>query len=170
MNREERIEKARRLAAAHAPPSEAEAQKRAARIYQRLSDVGASMAQRHVTAAEQAADTVYVSPEEASQAWERAIQIARLVTIKRAKRRDKITFGEVKWAVFEDLKMLIDDSLFADFVVAINQEADGVLLSSIIVHPEDGKPGEAFLAYATSLGFELPLGTLQRQVYEHFAT
>jgi len=128
------------------------------------------MAQRHVTAAEQSADAVYVRPEETSQAWERAIQIARLVTIKRAKRWDKITFGEVKWTVFEDLRMLIDDSLFADFVVAINQEADGVLLSSIIVHPDDGKPGEGFLAYATSLGFELPLATLQRQVYEHFAT
>jgi len=168
MNREERIEKARRRAAAHAPPPEAEAQRRADRIHQRLSDVGASQAQRHVTVAEQSANAVYVRPEE--EAWERAVQLARLVTIKRAKRRDKITYGEIKWAVFEDLKMLVDDSTFADIAIAVNQQSDGVLLSSIIVHSDNGKPGEGFVAYAQSLGFQLPLETLQRQVYDHFAT
>jgi hypothetical protein len=58
--------------------------------------------------------------------------------------------------------------MFATLMKAVNHESDGVLLSSIIVHQDDGKPGEGFLPYAKALGFDLPLETLQRQVWEHF--
>ena len=168
VNREERIEKARQMAAGNAPQREAVAQQRASRIAQRLANVGASQAQRHVTAAEQSGDAVYLEPDTKPQEWERAVELARLVTITRAKRRDTITHGEIKWAIFDELHMLVDHSMFADLMIAVNQESDGVLMSSIIVHQDDGKPGEGFLPYAREMGFDLPLETLQRQVYEHF--
>lgn len=168
MNREERIEKARRMAAENAPQREDEARKRANRLQQRLSDVGVSQAQRHVTAAEQSDNATYLGPVKTPQEWDQAVELARLITISRAKRRDTITHGEIKWAIFDELRMLVGHSMFPDLVVAVNHESDGVLLSSIIVHQDDGKPGEGFLPYAKDLGFDLPLEKLQRQVYEHF--
>jgi hypothetical protein len=168
MNREERIEKARQMAAENAPGREVDAQKRANRLHQRLSDVGAAQAQRHVTAAEQSDDAVYLGPVKTPKEWDQAVELARLVTISRAKRHDKITYAEIKWAIYDELRMLVDHSMFANLVIGVNHEPDGVLLSSIIVHQDDGKPGEGFLPYAKGLGFDLPLETLQRQVYEHF--
>lgn len=169
VNREERIEKARRMAAENAPQREADAKQQGSRIAQRLANVGASQAQRHVTAAEQSGDAEYLGPVKTPKEWDRAVEIARLVTITRAKRGDTITYGEIKWAIYDELQMLVGHSMFADLMVAVNQESDGVLLSSIIVHQDDGKPGEGFLPYARDMGFDLPLETLQRQVYEHFA-
>lgn len=168
VNREERIEKARRMAAERAPQRTDMAEKRAARLHQRLSDVGAAQAQRHVTAAEQAGNAAYLEPDMTPKEWDQAVELARLVTIRRAKRRDTITYGEIKWAIFDELRMLVGHSMFADLVASVNQESDGVLLSSIIVHQDDRKPGEGFLPYAREMGFDLPLETVQRQVYEHF--
>ena len=156
------------MAAEKTPQLGAEARKRANRIAQRLSTVGASQAQRHVTAAEQSGNAVYLGPVETPREWERAVELARLVTITRAKRRDTITYGEITWAIFDELRMLVGHSMFADLVEAVNEESDGVLLSSIIVHREDGKPGEGFMPYAGRMGFDLPVETLQRQVYQHF--
>ena len=168
VNREERIEKARRMAAENAPQREAMAQQQASQMSQRLSDVGVSQAQRHVTAAEQSGDAVYLGPVKTPREWGRAVELARLVTITRAKRRDTITYGEIRWAIFDELKMLVGHSMFADLVIAVNHGSDGVLLSSIIVHQDDRKPGEGFLPYARDLGFDSPLETLQRHVYERF--
>jgi hypothetical protein len=168
VNREERIEKARQMAAERAPHREVEVQKRANRLQQRLADVGAAQAQRHVTAAEQSGNAVYLEPVKTPREWANAVELARLVTITRAKRRDRITYGEIKWAIFDGLRMLVGHSMFATLMEAVNHESDGVLLSSIIVHQDDGKPGEGFLPYAKGLGFDLPLETLQRQVWEHF--
>jgi hypothetical protein len=168
VNREERIERARQMAAERAPQREVQVQQRANRLQQRLSDVGASQAQRHVTAAEQSGNAVYLGPVKTPREWDNAVELARLVTFTRAKRRDKITYGEIKWAIFDELRMLVDPSMFANLMEAVNHESDGVLLSSIIVHQDDGKPGEGFLPYAKGLGFDQPLETLQRLVYEHF--
>ena len=157
------------MAADNAPQQEAKAQQRASRVSQRLSNVGASQAQRHVTAAEQSGNAVYLGTAETPQEWDRAVELARLLTITRAKRRDTITYGEIKWAIFDELRMLVGHSMFATLMEAVNRESDGVLLSSIIVHQDDGKPGEGFLPYAREMGFDPPLETLQRHVYAHFA-
>lgn len=156
------------MARENAPQREDQARKRTGQINQRLSQVGASQAQRHVTAAEQAGGAEYLGPEKTPREWERAVELARLVTIARANRRDTITYGEIKWAIYDELKMLVGHSLFADLMEAVNEDSDGVLLSSIIVTQDTGKPGEGFLPYARSLGFDLPVENLQRQVYEHF--
>ena len=168
MNREERIEKARQLAKENAPQRDDQDRKRAALLHQRLSNVGASQAQRHVTALEQSGSAAYLGPAKTPQEWERAVELARLVTIARAKRRDTITYGEIEWAIYDELKMLVGHSMFPTLMEAVDQESDGALLSSIIVTQDDGKPGEGFLPYARSFGFDLPLEALQRQVYDHF--
>lgn len=157
------------MAAANSPQPEEETQRRADRIYQRLSQVGAGQAQRHVLAAEQSDTTVYVGPVDTPHEWEKAVELARLITIKRAQRRDTITFGEIRWAIFDDIRMLVEQSTLADLAMGVNRESDGVLLSSLIVHEGAGKPGDEFLQHAASLGFDLPVGALQRQAYQHFS-
>jgi hypothetical protein len=169
MNREERIEKARQMARENTPKRDDDQdRKRAALLQQRLSNVGASQAQRHVTALEHSGDAAYLEPVQTPREWDRAVELARLVTIARAKRRDTITHGEVRWAIYDELKMLVDRSMFPTLMEAVNQQSDGVLVSSIIVTDDDGKPADGFLPYARSLGFDLPVEALQRQVYEHF--
>jgi hypothetical protein len=168
MNREERIEKARRLAKEKAPRRDDQDRKRAALLHQRLSNVGASQAQRRVSALEQSGDVTYLEPGKTPGEWAGAVELARLVTIARAKRRDTITHGELEWAIYDEFKMLVGHSMFPTLMEAIDQESDGVVLSSIVVAQDDGKPGDGFLPYARSLGFDLPVETLQRQVYEHF--
>jgi hypothetical protein len=168
MNREERIEKARQMAAENAPGREVDAQKRANRLHQRLSDVGAAQAQRHVTAAEQSDNAVYLGPVKTPKEWDQAVELARLVTISRAKRHDKITYGEIKWAIYDELRLLVEPTTFDDLLMAVTREPDGVLLPSIIVHADDGKASDDFLLAAMELGFDLPVETLQRQVHEHF--
>ena len=170
VNREERIARARRMAAENAPQREAKAHQQASRIAQRLANVGASQAQRHVTTAEQSGNAEYLGPVKTPKEWETAVEIARSVTITRAKRRDTITYGEIKWAIYDELRMLVGHSMFADLVAAVNEKSDGVLLSAIIVHQDDGRPGDGFLPFAREMGFDASLETLQRQVYEHFGT
>jgi hypothetical protein len=60
------------------------------------STVGASQAQRHVTAAEQSGNAVYLCPVKTPREWDNVVELAQLVTITRAKRRDKTTYGEIK--------------------------------------------------------------------------
>jgi hypothetical protein len=59
--------------------------------------------------------------------------------------------------------------MFANLAMSVNRESDGVLLSSIIVHKDDGKPGAGFRPYAISQGFDEPIDTSQRHVFEYFA-
>jgi hypothetical protein len=158
------------MAAARAPQrTEDQVERRAARLSQRLSDVGAAQAQRHVTAAEQSGSTAYVDPAATPTEWAQAVELARLVTIRRAKRRDTITYGEIRWAIFDELRMLVDESVFTDLLLAISGAASDALLASIAVHPDSGKPGDDFLLAAMELGFDTPVETLQRQAYQHFA-
>lgn len=168
MNREERIEKARQIARENAPQRDEQEREIVGRLTQRLSQVGASQAQRHVTAAERSGDHEYLGPDNTPRQWERAVELARLVTIARAKRRDTITYGEIKWALYEELKMLVDQSMFPTLMEAVNHGSDGVLLSSLIATRDTGKPGDGFLSYAANMGFDLPLATLQCRVYDHF--
>lgn len=168
MNREERIEKAKQMAAAKAPPPVDVAHKRAIRLYQRLSNVGAAGAQRHVAAAERAGKATYIDPANTPGEWNRAVDVVRDMTIRRAGRRDKITHGEVKWAIFDDLTVLVDETRFVDLVIAVVQADDGVLLSSIIVDQDTGMPSDDVLLHGLELGFDEPPEILQRQVYQHF--
>ena len=160
------ISEAREMAAKKKPSSAARAQQDGTRVAQRLASIGASQAQRHVTAAEQAGGARYLDPTSAE--WEQAVQLVRAVTITRAKRRDTITHGEVRWVILDELRMLVRDSSFEELLVAIGQEGDAAPLAVLVVHPNTGAPTEDYLLAAMELGFDAPLPTLQRQVYEHF--
>lgn len=156
------------MAAEHAPSPEADTQQKASYLVQRLANVGASQAQRHVDAAERAGTAEYLDPNASSQAWDRAVGLARLVTIARAKRRDTITSGEIRWVIYTDLRMLLDDAAFNSLAHALRSEPEPVLLGSIVVDPDSGKPTDDFLLEAMERGFEDPLEVLQRQVHGHF--
>jgi hypothetical protein len=168
MNREERIERARRMAAEHAPPPEVETHKRASRVAQRLANVGSSQAQRHVVAAERTGTTAYLDKVENPGLWDRVVDLARLIAISRAKRRDTVTSGEIRWVILDELKILVDDAAFTELALAVGGDSNGVLLGSIMVDPHTGQPDDDFLLEAMEQGFDEPVETLQRQVYEHF--
>lgn len=157
------------MAAERAPQPADEMHKRAARLHQRLANVGAAQAQRHVSAIEQTPEATYLDPVGTPMAWERAAEIARLVAIRRAKRRDTITYGEIKWAIYDDLKMLVAEGAFEQLLLAMSGLPDDVLLASICVDSSTGKPSDDLLLAAIELGFDLPAETLQRQVYEKHA-
>lgn len=168
MNREERIEKARRRAAEHTPLPAAQAEKRARVLYQRLSAAGASQARRHVTDAERRGTTPYLHPTETLKEWGQAVETARLITIIRAKRRDKITHSELKWVILDDLKKLVEPATFEELLLAISAGDDGVVLGSVVVDPDTGKPTDDFLLAVMELGHDEPEDVLQRKVYRHF--
>jgi hypothetical protein len=154
------------MAAEHAPPPQAKAQQQATRVAQRLANVGASQAQRHVTAAEQSGNADYIDPT--SSDWQRAVDLARAIAITRAKRRDTITHGEVRWVILDELRKLVDAAAFEELLTAIGHEDDGAPLGAIVVHPDTGQPTDDYLLAAMEFGFDEPPATLQRQVYEHF--
>jgi hypothetical protein len=167
MIREQRIERARRRAAEHTPQPAAQAQKRARTLYQRLSNVGAPQAHRHVANAEQRRTASYLDPTDTKKEWGQAVDLARLITIIRAKRRDTLTHSELRWVILDDLKVLVDPATFEELLLAISPESEGVMLGSIIVHPDNSKPTDDFLLAAMQLGFDEPGDVLQRQVYQH---
>jgi hypothetical protein len=133
-----------------------------------LDNAGAAQAQRHVTAAEQSGNVAFLAPVETPREWERAVELARLVTIIRAKRHDTITYGEIKWAILDELRMLVGPPTFDELLMAIGHESDSTPLAVIIVDPATGQPSDDFLLAIMESGFDAPLATLQRQVYQHF--
>ncbi|MCP4305018.1 MAG: hypothetical protein GY926_12320 [bacterium] len=168
MNREERIEQARRRAAEHTPQPAAQAQKRARVSHQRLSNIGASQADRHVTDTGERGTAPYLDPTATPKEWGQAVDLARMITIIRAKRRDTITHSELKWVILDALRMMVDPPTFEQLLLAISPESDGVMLGSIVVHTDSGNPTDDFLLAAMESGFDDPHDVLQRQVYAHF--
>lgn len=168
MNREERIERARRMAADHAPAPADKLRQRGNRLAQRLLNVGASQAQRHVDAAVDSGGAAYLEPASTPGLWDTAVELARMIAISRAKRRDTVTSAEIKWAIFDEFRVLMHDETFETMVQAMKRETDGVLLGSIVVDPDTGRPSDDFLLAAMEAGIDLPVEALQRQVYEHF--
>ena len=156
------------MAAEHAPPPEVETHKRASRVVQRLANVGSSQAQRHVVAAERAGITAYLDKSEDPGLWDRVVDLAQLVAISRAKRRDTVTYGEIRWAILDEQKILIDDAAITELALAVGGDSNGILLGSIMVDPDTGQPNDDFLLEAMEQGFDEPIEALQRQVYEHF--
>lgn len=169
VKREDRIREARRRAAERAVERAAEARSKAARVHGEVTSLGSEAAQRRVSAAEQSGEFDYLGPIKTPHDWGTAVDIAREIAIEAARRRSTITYGEVKLAIHEMLGKLVGWSMFAELAMSVNKESDGVLLSSIIVHKDDGMPGDGFRPYAASMGFDEPLPTLQRRVFDHFS-
>ncbi len=168
MNREERIERARRIAAQGAPTAEDELKKTTQRLYQRLSGVGASQADRHVEATLRSGTRTLINPTDAPREWTKAIELARALTAQRARRRDKITYGELQWAILDELRALVDPESMVELLLTISREPEGVLLAAIAVDAATGEPSDDFLLEAMELGFDDPPSALQRQAFEAF--
>jgi len=168
MQREERIARARQAARERAPEITREKEAREALVRDRLAAAGPDEAQRLVSAAERAGDARFLGPDKTPAEWREAVAIARKTAIDAARRGVTITYGEIKFAIWQTLGMLVGYSMFAELAMGVNRRDDGVLLSSIIVHRDDRRPGAGFFPYARRQGFDAPLAALQRGVFEHF--
>ena len=58
------------------------------------------------------------------------MDLARLITIIRAKRGDKLTHSELRSVILDELKMLVDEARFEEQLLAIRPQSDGVMLGS----------------------------------------
>lgn len=64
--------------------------------------------------------------------------------------------------------MKVGHNQYAQLVMDPNRPEDGYLLSAIVVRADDGRPGDGFLPHARSMGFDAPIPTLQRRVWDTF--
>ena len=171
MTREERIVKARKMA----DKTKDERAARRAEEQEVLADRVASMSEPEVrtSAASINADNSigYLAPVADPSSWHDALQAARTVVLECARRGRTLTYGELQVAAVAGSHRKIGYSMYGEFCMDLNDyEADGCLISSIIVTGDTGLPGPGLLPYARSVGIDLPVSTLQRQVFERFAT
>jgi len=96
------------------------------------------------------------------------VEAARAVAIAAARRCQTVTYGELRVAAHEATGMKVGHNQYAALVMDVNRAADGCLLSAIVVRADTGEPGEGLLPFARRSGFEAPVETLQRQVWERF--
>lgn len=169
MNREERIAEARRRSVAS---SEERAELRAADEEQLVGrirwmspeDAGRTASSINFDTSIKALGSVSTPHE-----WDIAVEAARDVTIDAARRGQTITYGELRVAAYQATGMKVGHNSFANLAMETNRRSDGCLLSSIIVRAADGEPGEGFLPYARSQGFNQPVTSIQRQVFDRFS-
>jgi len=168
MNREQRIEEARRRAGA---TSVERAESRAVAEHDLRAHI------QKMTPLEAAAVASTINFDSSVQAlgpvatpyeWDLAVAAARAVTIEAAKSGKTITYGELRVAAYEATAMKVGHNSFGRLAMETNEKADGCLLSSIIVQASTSEPGTGFLPYARSQGFDAPVETLQRQVFVSF--
>lgn len=100
--------------------------------------------------------------------WTQAVDAARAVTIEAARRSRTVTYGELRLAAYKATDMMVGHNQFAGLAMGVNRPGDKCLLSAIIVGANTGLPGMGFLPFARREGFDQPLPTLQRMVFEHF--
>jgi hypothetical protein len=65
--------------------------------------------------------------------------------------------------------MKVDRNQYAELAANVNDQSDGCLFAAIIVKGDTGEPRAGFYPFARASGFDEPLCTLQRQVWDHFA-
>jgi len=169
MNREERIAWAKQEALKSSPERarqrEVEQSERSARI----AAMGAGAANREAYRLSQDSSIPWMGPVATPDVWSTAVAAARAVAIEAARHRRTITYGELRIAAFEATGMKVGHNQFAELAMSLNVKSDGCLLSAIIVRADTRGPGDGFVPYARSQGFDQPLASLQRQVFGHFS-
>ena len=168
MNREERIAWAKQKAAETAPERARQREQEELERSERIAAMGSDEANRAAYDLSRDTSIPWIGPVATPHEWTRAVAAARAVTIEAARHRQTITYGELRIASFEVTGMKVGHNQFAELAMTINDKADGCLLSSIIVKADTGEPGAGFLPFARRSGFDYPVETLQRQVFEHF--
>lgn len=109
----------------------------------------------------------WLGPVSTPHEWSQAVAAARGVAIEAARRRQTITYGECRLAEYEATNMKVGHNQYAELTADINELGDGCMLSAIIVKADTGDPGAGFYPFARASGFDAPLSTLQRQVWDH---
>ena len=170
MNREERIVWARSKAAESAPERARKQAEEEAERSARIASMGHADANR--AAHELATDksVPWMGPVSTPHEWSIAVEAARAVSIEAARLEQTITYGELRVASYEATGMKVGHNQFAELAMSVNRTGDGCLLSSIIVTVDSGEPGAGFLPFAHRQGFDQPIRSLQRHVYEHFGS
>ncbi len=168
MNREERIVWARRKAAESAPERARQRAEEEAERSARIASMGHAQANRasHELAIDKSVP--WMGPVSTPHEWSLAVDAARAVSIQAARLNRTITYGELRVAAFEATRMKVGHNQFAELAMSVNKPSDGCLLSSIIVTAHSGEPGAGFLPFARRQGFDQPVATMQRRVFEHF--
>ena len=168
MNREERIAWAKQKAAETAPDRARQREQEELERSERIAAMGSEESNRAAHHLNQDTSVRWMGPVSNPHEWGEAVAAARAVTIEAARHRRTITYGELRVAAYEATKMKVGHNSYADLAMSINDQADECLLSSIIVTADTGEPGAGFLPFARRSGFDAPVETLQRQVFDHF--
>jgi hypothetical protein len=114
-------------------------------------------------------DTIpWMKPKSNRYEWTEAVSVARSVTIQAARLGQTITYGALQIVVVDTTRMKVGSMQYGDLAEGINDEIDGCLLSAIVVNFDTGEPGDGFLSFARERGFDTSVGSMQRQVFEHF--
>jgi len=169
MNREQRIEEARRRAEATSPERADERAAAEAELRARVRDMTPVEAAELASTINFDSSVKALGPIATPHEWDLAVAAARGVIIEAARRGETITYGELRVAAYEATGMKVGHNSFGRLAMETNRQSDGCLLSSIIVQASTGEPGTGFVPYARSQGFDAPLASLQRQVFQAFA-
>ncbi len=168
MDREQRIQEARRRAKANS--GERAKQKAAAEesLRDRIENMSPDEAAALASSINFDTSIHALGPVATPHEWDLAVTATRTVTIEAARRRQTITYGELRMAAYETTGMKVGHNSFGRLAMETNKASDNCLLSSIIVRASTGTPGAGLDGYARSQGFDAPLETLQQQVFDHF--
>ena len=168
MNREERIAKAKQMAAESAPERARQREWEEAERSARIASMGPAEANRAAYALHSDSSIPWLGPVGTPHEWSQAVAAARNVTIEAARRRQTITYGELRLAAYEATGMKVGHNQYAELAMNVNNSNESCLLSSIIVKADTGEPGAGLYPFARRSGFDAPLSTLRRQVWDHF--
>lgn len=113
----------------------------------------------------------YLGPISTESEWTDALSADREVAIESASRGELLTYGELQVAAHRATGLKIGHSMYGRFCMELNQFDDHYyLISSIIVHTGTRDPGPGLIPYAQGVGIDKPIRTMQREVFEIFAT
>ncbi len=168
MDREQRIQEARRRAEATAGERAKERTAAGDALRYRIANMSPDEAAALASSINFDRSIKALGPIATPHEWDVAVAAARAVTIEAAKRGETITYGELRMAAYEATSMKVGHNSFGRLAMETNRKSDGYLLSSIIVQASTGTPGSGLGPYARSQGFDAPLEELQQQVFECF--
>ena len=167
--REERIAKAKKVAAERGPELRDRHEAERASAAGRVSRLRKSELRDRVRMLEGDRQGQFIGPVQNPVSWENARRACRDYVIDAVRRGDRVVYDELRILTYEVTGLLLGHAMFARMCEEINEDSDQCLLSSWVVTQETRTPGAGFFAYARSQGYDLPLETLQRQAREYFA-
>jgi hypothetical protein len=168
MNREQRIEYARKLAAESAPQRAEERAAQAAERVSRLSSLTPEEARRQAAALSTDGRVVAMGPIKTPREWAVAREAIRAAVIAAARAGHTITYEAIGLVAYEATGMKVSFRMNGRMCMEINRGEDRCLISAIIVRADTGRPGPGFEPFAHQSGFTDPLGVLQQQVFARF--